>query len=122
MVHYQPFDDQDNRKGQPVSLVALAPSLLQDEFTETVYFGCSEDDLKGYLNLLTKFCRCEDIYINTPPKYLEDFEREIVVKDLQASTNSNALGLDYLIDNQLEKHYQINFDQYNWYNDGSMPM
>ncbi len=107
---------------EPTSCIIHAPSIVEDEATGIVYLGCRGDEVDGYLKTLSTFYRCEKCYVNETPKHLLSFEREIVIPDIQIFSDSNALALDYLIESQLEKHWQIGYDEYNYYTNGSMPL
>ena len=98
-----------------------APSIIENEATGIVYLGCNSEEVQGYLSTLFIFYRCEHCWVNEKPEYLTEFEREIVIPDIQALTNSNTWGLDTLVDSELNKHWGINHDEYLYYSTGSMP-
>ncbi len=100
------------------------PSIVEDEETGVIYLGCSADEVRDYLSTIFILYQCEDCYVNDQPKHLLDFEREIVIPNIQAYSDPacrlrysarNTLGLNDLIESELEKHGQINFDSYKYY-------
>ncbi len=98
-----------------------APSVVSDLARGLVYLGCDAREVQGYLSTLSLWYRCSECRVNKRPEHLFDFEREIVIPDIQAASDINAWGLDYLIQNQLVKHWGINDDEYIFYSTGVMP-
>ena len=96
-------------------IIIHCPSIVEDEETGIIYLGCAAKEVRDYLSALFILYRCEDVYVNERPEHLFDFEREIVIPNIQARGNRNTLGLNDLIESELEKHCQINFDSYNYY-------
>ncbi len=100
------------------------PSIVECEETGIVYLGCAADEVHDYLSTIFILYQCEDCYVNDQPEHLLDFEREIVIPNIQARSDPacrirysarNTLGLNDLIESELEKHCQINFDSYKYY-------
>ena len=109
---------------QILNPIVHAPSIVEDEETGIVYLGCAADEVRDYLSTIFILYRCEDYYVNEQPEHLINFEREIVIPNIQALGDPacrirysarNTLGLNDLIESELEKHCQINFDSYNYY-------
>ncbi len=112
---------QDKKLEQIANTIIHAPSIVECEETGIVYLGCDADKVQGYLSTLFVFYRCEDCSVNEHPEYLTEFETEIVIPDIQYKSDGNAWGLDWLIDQELRKHWQIGYDEYNYYTTGAMP-
>ncbi len=109
---------------QILNPIVHCPSIVEDETTGIIYLGCAAKEVRDYLSALFILYRCENVYVNERPEHLFDFEREIVIPNIQARSDSasqirysarNTLGLNDLIESELEKHCQINFDSYNYY-------
>ena len=100
------------------AIVQHAPSVVEERESSIVYLGCREDEVQGYLSTLFIFYRCEDCYVNARPEYLTEFEREIVILNIEPETDSNTWGLDWLIDRELAKQWGINHDEYIFYTTG----
>ena len=98
-----------------------APSVVEDLATNIVYLGCDAKEVQGYLNTLSILYRCSECWVNKRPEHLNNFEKEIVIPDIQAVSDTYAWGLDYLIQNQLVKHWGINDDEYIFYSTGVIP-
>ncbi|MDJ0713877.1 MAG: hypothetical protein QNJ54_06625 [Prochloraceae cyanobacterium] len=103
---------------QVPNIILHAPSILECEETGIVYLSCAAHEVQGYLSTLFILYRCEDCWVNDTPEYLKDFEREIVIPDIEYQTDGNTWGLDWLIDQELTKHWGINDDEYLYYTTG----
>ncbi|MDJ0718176.1 MAG: hypothetical protein QNJ54_28775 [Prochloraceae cyanobacterium] len=110
---------QDNF--EPTSTIVHAPSVVECQESGIVYLGCREDEVNTYLSTLFIFYRCEECWVNGTTEYLPEFEREIVIPDIQYETDVNTWGLDLLIDQERQKHWQISFDEYIFYTTGAIP-
>ncbi len=64
-----------------------------------VYLGCGEEEISGYLKTINTFYRCSWSEIRKP-KHLLNFEAEIKIRGMQRYSDSQALGLDYLIESE----------------------
>ncbi len=104
------------------SLTILAPSVVRDETRGIVYFGCSASEVDGYLNTFAKLYRCSECFVSDVPEHLPEFEREIAIYDMQASSDETAFGLEYLAESQNLKHWGIDSDRYACYTTGLMPL
>jgi hypothetical protein len=93
----------------------------------TAYLGCKRDEVAGYVKTF-----------NTPPlspptgggwggcevrkpRHLKEFEAEIKIRGMKRRSNSDAFGLDYLIESESAKHFGADYDEYNYYATGYMP-
>ncbi len=85
-----------------------------------VYVGCRRDEVEGYVLTLNTFYRCQWCEVRKP-KHLKGFEAEIKVRGMQRYSDSNALGLDYLVESEQAKHFGADFDSINYYTTGYMP-
>ncbi|MDJ0718751.1 MAG: hypothetical protein QNJ54_31755 [Prochloraceae cyanobacterium] len=106
---------QEKKLEQLSNAIIHCPSIVEDEEIGIIYLGCAAKEVRDYLSALFILYRCEDTYVNERPEHLLNFEREIVIPNIQALGDRNALGLNDLIESELEKHCQINFDSYNYY-------
>jgi hypothetical protein len=94
--------------------IAICEALAGDRFnwnngTENdpaflVYLGCRQKEVSGYIKTLNTFYRCCWCEIRQP-KYLKEFEAEIKVRGMQRESDSNAFGLDYLLESEQAKHF-----------------
>ncbi len=103
-------------------LILVAPSVVIDETTGIMYFGCSSSEVNSYLNTFATLYRCEKCFVSDVPEYLPSFEREITIYDMQAETDGTRFGLDYLAESQNLKHWGIDSDRYACYTTGLMPL
>ncbi len=103
-------------------LVLLAPSVVRDETTGIVYFGCGESEVEGYLNTFAKLYRCSECFVSDVPEYLPEFDIEIAIYDMQACSDETAFGLEYLAESQNLKHWGIESDRYSHYTTGALPL
>ncbi len=85
-----------------------------------VYVGCRRDEVEGYVLTLNTFYRCQWCEVRKP-KHLKGFEAEIKVRGMQRYSDSNALGLDYLVESEQAKHFGADFDSINYYTTGYLP-
>ncbi len=85
-----------------------------------VYVGCRKDEVPGAVKTFNNFYRCEWCSVRTP-KHLKDFEAEIKVRGMQRYSDTNALGLDYLVESEEAKHFGADFDSINYYTTGYQP-
>jgi hypothetical protein len=85
-----------------------------------VYLGCSQDEVKGYVQTFNTFYRTQWCEVRKP-KHLKGFETEIKIRGMQRYSDTNAFGLDYLIESESAKHFGADFDEYNYYATGYMP-
>jgi hypothetical protein len=109
--------------------IIICEALTSDKFnwknaTETepaflVYVGCAKDEVAAYIKTFNTFYRCYWCEIRQP-KYLKDFEVEIKVREMQRYSDSNAFGLDYLVESESAKHIGCNEDEYSYYTTGYM--
>ena len=104
------------------SLTILAPSVVRDETTGIVYFGCSASEVDGYLNTFAKLYRCSECFVSDVPEHLPEFDIEIAIYDMQIETDGIAFGLDYLAESQNLKHWGIDSDRYSHYTTGAFPL
>ena len=104
------------------SLTILAPSVVRDETTGIVYFGCSASEVDAYLNTFAKLYRCSECFLSDVPEHLPEFDIEIAIYDMQASSDETAFGLEYLAESQNLKHWGIDSDRYACYTTGLMPL
>jgi hypothetical protein len=87
--------------------ITICEALISDKFnwknaTETepaflVYVGCSKDEVAAYIKTFNTFYRCYWCEVRSP-KYLQGFEAEIKIREMQRYSDSHAFGLDYLIE------------------------
>ena len=84
------------------------------------YLGCKKDEVKGYVKTLNTFYRTE-WYEVRKPKYLKGFEAEIKIRGMQRYSDTNAFGLNYLVESEEAKHFGADFDEYQYYATGFMP-
>ncbi len=118
------FVEEQKQIDKLSQFIIHCPSIVEDETTGIVYLGCATKEVRDYLSALFILYRCEDTCVNNRPKHLLNFEREIVIPNIQARGDPasrirvaarNTLGLNDLIESELEKHCQINFDSYKYY-------
>ena len=109
--------------------VAICEALAGDRFkwgngTEIhpaflVFLGCDKDEVPGYiktLNTLYRCCWCEI----RQPKHLKSFEAEIKIRGMVRYSDTNAFGLDYLVESEGAKHFGCDYDEYLYYTSGVM--
>lgn len=109
--------------------VAICEAVKGDRYnwgnsTETepafiVYLGCNQEEVSGYVKTFNTFYRCECEV--RQPKYLNNFEVEIKVREMQRESDTHAFGLDYLVESQQWRDFGCSFDEYNYYATGYMP-
>ena len=110
--------------------VAICEALAGDRFnwgngTEThpaflVYLGCRQDEVPAYIKTLNTFYRCCWCEIRQP-KHLKEFEAEIKIRGMQRYTDTQAWGLDYLVESEEAKHLGCDYDEYIYYATGYLP-
>ena len=83
------------------------------------YLGCKKDEVAGYIKTLNIFYRCYWCEVRKP-KYLKGFEAEIKIRGMQRYSDTNAFGLDYLVESEQAKHFGADFDEYQHYATGVM--
>ncbi len=85
ILQHQVFQEktQDNIS----KLILVAPSVVLDEATGIVYFGCSSSEVNSYLNTFATLYRCEKCFVSDVREHLPSFEREITIYDLQSETD-----------------------------------
>jgi hypothetical protein len=79
-----------------------------DEPAFMVYLGCQKDEVKGYVQTLNTFYRTEWCEVRKP-RHLKGFEAEIKVRGMQRYSDSNAFGLDYLVESESAKHFGCDY-------------
>ena len=84
-------------------LKQLAPSVVYNKGRNIVYLGCDRTEVEKYLKSIGNFYRCENMQVKKA-KYT-DFDREIVIRDMQPETDTYAYGLDSLVNGQILKHW-----------------
>ena len=82
-----------------------------------VYLGCREEEISGYLKTLNTFYRCSWSEIRKP-KYLRELTAEIKIRGMQRYSDSQALGLDYLIESESAKQIGCDPEEYDYYTTG----
>jgi hypothetical protein len=85
-----------------------------------VYVGCTRSEVKGYVQTFNTFYRCNWCEVRKP-RHLKDFEAEIKIRGMQRSSDSQALGLDYLLESEEAKHLGCDLDEYAYYTVGYLP-
>jgi hypothetical protein len=95
-------------------------NATEDEPAFIVYLGCRSEDVGGYVKTFKTFYRCPKCEVRKP-KHLKDFEVEIKMIGMQRYCDSHAFGLDYLVESETDKHFEIDFDEYNYYTSGVLP-
>ncbi len=80
-----------------------APSVVYNKGRNIVYLGCNANEVERYLKSIGNFYRCLDMQVKKA-KYT-DFEREIIIRDMQPETDTYAYGLDSLVNGQILKHW-----------------
>jgi hypothetical protein len=95
-------------------------NAIKNEPAFVVYLGCRTQDVAGYVKTLKTFYRCPKCEVRKP-KHLKDFEAEIKIFGMQRYCDSHSFGLDYLVESETDKHFKINFDEYNYYTSGVLP-
>lgn len=85
-----------------------------------VYLGCRQEEVSGYIETFNTFSRWPWCEVHQP-KHLKGFEVEIKIREMQRYSDSNALGLDYLIESESAKNFGGNSEEYNYYTTGYMP-
>jgi hypothetical protein len=95
-------------------------NATENEPAFVVYLGCCTQDVAGYVKTLNTFYRCYFCEVRKP-KYLKEFEAEIKIRGMQRYCDSHAFGLDYLVESETDKHFEIDFDEYNYYTTGCLP-
>ena len=81
------------------------------------YLGCNKDEVAGYIKTLNTFYRCHWCEIRQP-KHLKEFEAEIKIRGMQRESDTNAFGLDYLLESEEAKHFGCDYDEYLHYTTG----
>ncbi len=81
------------------------------------YLGCQKDEVKGYVKTFNTFYRTEWCEVRKP-KYLKSFEAEIKIRGMVRYSDTNALGLDYLVESEEAKHFGCDYDEYLHYTTG----
>jgi hypothetical protein len=84
------------------------------------YVGCKKDEVAGYVKTINNFYRTEWCEVRKP-RHLKDFEAEIKIRGMQRYSDTNAFGLDYLIESEQDKHSGTNYDKYNYDSIGYLP-
>ncbi len=110
--------------------VAICEAINGDRFdwgnaTDTspaflVYLGCNKDEVEGYVKTFNNFYRCQWCEVRKP-RHLKEFSAEIKIRGMVRYSDSNALGLDYLVESEEAKHLGADFDEYAYYATGYMP-
>lgn len=95
-------------------------NATDDEPAFMVYVGCFKDEVKGYVQTFNTFYRCEWCEVRSP-RHLKGFEAEIKIRGMQRESDTNAFGLDYLVESEQAKHLGCDDDEYNYYTTGYMP-
>jgi hypothetical protein len=95
-------------------------NAIDDEPAFIAYLGCRSEDVAGYVKTLNTFYRCSKCKVRQP-KHLKNFEAEIKIVGMQRYCDRYAFGLDYLVESEIDKHFEINFDSYNYYTTGCLP-
>ena len=75
-----------------------------------VYLGCQKDEVKGYVKTFNTFYRTEWCEVRKP-KYLKGFSSEIKIRGMQRYSDTNAFGLDYLVESEQAKPKGCNYDE-----------
>jgi hypothetical protein len=84
------------------------------------YLGCKKEEVSSHIKTFKTFYRCELCEIREP-KYLKGFEAEIKIRGMQRESDTNAFGLDYLVESEESKHFGCNSDEYQYYSTSVMP-
>ncbi len=113
---------QEKTQDNISELILVAPSVVLDEARGIVYFGCSSSEVNSYLNTFAKLYRCSKCFVSDVPEHLPEFDREIAIYDMQASSDETAFGLEYLAESQNLKHWGIDSDRYSHYTTGAFPL
>ena len=118
------------RVTQLVESVAVCEAINGDRFnwgnaTDTepaflVYVGCSFDEVEAIVKLFNNFYRCQWCEVRKP-KHLKGFEAEIKIRGMQRTSDTNAFGLDYLVESEEAKHFGADYDSINYYTTGYLP-
>lgn len=85
-----------------------------------VYLGCKKGEVANHVKTFNTFYRCYWCEVRKP-RHLKEFEAEIKIRGMQRRSNSDAFGLDYLIESESVKHFGADYDEYNYYATGYMP-
>ncbi len=115
---------QSFRVTQLAHSIAICEALNGDRFnwgnaTDTepaflVYVGCRKDEVEALVKLFNNFYRCSWCEVRTP-KHLKGFEAEIKIRGMVRTSDTNAFGLDYLVESEEAKHFGADYDDYNYY-------
>ena len=110
--------------------VAICEALSDDRYgwnnaTDTdpafiAYLGCSKEEIARYIKLFNDYYKCYWCEVRQP-RHLKDFEAEIKVRGMQRHSDSQALGLDHLIESEQAKHDGCDYDEYQYYSTGYQP-
>jgi hypothetical protein len=84
------------------------------------YLGCKKGEVANYVKTFNTFYHCHWCEVRKP-RHLKKFEAEIKIRGMKRRSNSDAFGLDYLIESESDKHFGCNYDEYNYYATGYMP-
>ena len=103
MIQLLTVAKQSTPKQVESNLTQLAPSIIYDRANQTVYIGVIASEVKSYLKSLSIFSRCEEMEVRKA-KYT-DFDKEIVIRDLQEESDGYAQGLDYWVESENLKHW-----------------
>ena len=85
-----------------------------------VYLGCSQDEVKEYVQTLKTFYRCSGCEVRQP-KYLKGFKVEIKIREMRRYSDKIAFGLDYLVESQQWRDFGCDYDEYQYYSTGYLP-
>jgi hypothetical protein len=95
-------------------------NAIETEPAFLVYVGCAKDEVAAYIKTFNTFYRCYWCEVRSP-KYLQGFEAEIKIREMQRYSDSHAFGLDYLLESESAKHIGCNEDEYSFYTTGYLP-
>ena len=82
----------------------LAPSVFYNKAHKIVYLGCNVNETEAYLRSISNYYRCRKMTVGEP-KHVTGFEREIVIRGMQLKSDSDAFGLDILVNGEILKHW-----------------
>ena len=114
---------QGSRKVTQLSKSVAISEEIKGNGTESepaflVYLGCREEEISDYLKTINTFYRCSWSEIRKP-KYLREMTAEIKIRGMQRYSDSQALGLDYLIESESAKHIGCDPEEYDYYTTGA---